>query len=1106
MIASFHRPFWVAVSALLFLVGCQDEEAAPSDSDVREVIQEVLPGLGGAGGAGACGAGDNGKLCDTDGDLCTIQTCVGTNCSAPDPGNVVDCTGSWPAVAATCQVPACEPTTGECTAAETAPDDYACASDGIACTDDVCDGGTCTHAEDNAFCNDSIGCTTDTCSSASGPGTGCTNAPSDAFCDDSESCTINTCNPAAAPGTGCEETNVIGPCPAGPGGPDAVACTEDICNSGVCDHNPIDSNCSDPNATDCQEAYCDITTDCSFRPLTTASPNPSTSYCDDQIDCTQFERCNAGTCVGTRTDSLCTGYAEECADSFCTGNSGTGCELRPSSKLDFVCGPPLGGSVCDLAEICDGLSPFCPTDQYASSSVECVPSSCSGGTQIDQVFCTGASPTCPASVPIDCDGHACDGGSPNQCLTSCSTNADCLSDFYCDTTTGDCLARLDPGGLCNADDNCGVGDVCVDGVCCNAPCAGQCEACNVTGFEGTCVAVPAGEAPHPGGTVGAARPACLSDGSTCGGACDGTNRSLCAYPPSGQQCAAADCNTTTNEAVEASTCNGAGSCITPTASDCAPYVCDGATCRGDCTQDSHCEGDLQCNGGVCVARFSNGQDCTVGSQCNSGLCVDGVCCDSTCGGQCEACNVAATRGTCSPVDGDPVGPRPACGGTGDCAGTCDGSNGSACSFPGRDQQCGEAECVNSTATLSAYCNGAGSCPAAQDVTCPDGCDGLLCANPECAVNADCSGDEVCRAGICVPPDPNGTTCSDSSDCESGNCVDGVCCDSVCGGQCEACDLAGSEGTCSPVPAGDSPRGGRTPCVDDGTICGGTCDGTTTDSCDYPTTGSCRTGDCADGIATVEASCNGTGLCPVLQQQDCGAGVSCDSGGTLCDGACATDPDACASGEYCSAGVCVNLIPSGSTCADDSQCNSGNCVDGYCCSSACDSQCAACDVPGSEGTCTPVEGTPHGARAACEGSGSCAARCDGEDVTECSFPGAARACGAAVCESGVETAPSACDGEGRCARGEQTACESLLCDGTECSNTCQTDEDCPGNELCDGGACVTDPLIDAVDKGSCGCRIPGERTPGKSGWPLALLTPLALLVLRRRKAARAKVSR
>ncbi len=52
----------------------------------------------------------------------------------------------------------------------------------------------------------------------------------------------------------------------------------------------------------------------------------------------------------------------------------------------------------------------------------------------------------------------------------------------------------------------------------------------------------------------------------------------------------------------------------------------------------------------------------------------------------------------------------------------------------------------------------------------------------------------------------GQACSVRDDCETGECVDGVCCGNQCEGPCEACDLPGHVGTCTPVPAFQDPDG------------------------------------------------------------------------------------------------------------------------------------------------------------------------------------------------------------------------------------------------------------------------------------------------------------
>src|SRR5207244_3389602 len=120
--------------------------------------------------------------------------------------------------------------------------------------------------------------------------------------------------------------------------------------------------------------------------------------------------------------------------------------------------------------------------------------------------------------------------------------------------------------------------------------------------------------------------------------------------------------------------------------------------------------------GVCAPHLGDGVSCGGGVQCASGFCVDGVCCNTACDGQCQACDVQGSAGQCTAATGAPHGARQACAsdGTG-CGGACDGANSASCTYP--VSACRGASCSAGVATLAAACDGAGHCPGVQTQTC-----------------------------------------------------------------------------------------------------------------------------------------------------------------------------------------------------------------------------------------------------------------------------------------------------------------------------------------------------------------------------------------------------
>ncbi len=152
----------------------------------------------------------------------------------------------------------------------------------------------------------------------------------------------------------------------------------------------------------------------------------------------------------------------------------------------------------------------------------------------------------------------------------------------------------------------------------------------------------------------------------------------------------------------------------------------------------------------------------------------------------------------------------------------------------------------------------------------------------------------------------GAMCMTSSMCPAGaSCVDGVCCSSACSGQCQACNAAGSVGTCVTIKG--PPVGTRSPCPqsDPSNICTMmVCDGTSATSCTSyvgkETT--CGVASCIDQIGTPGAVCQGDGGCVKVVPKSCGA-YACVS--DMCATTCNNSSE-CSPGNYCDidSGTCI----------------------------------------------------------------------------------------------------------------------------------------------------------------------------------------------------------
>jgi len=622
----------------------------------------------------------------------------------------------------------------------------------------------------------------------------------------------------------------------------------------------------------------------------------------------------------------------------------------------------------DGKQICAEAGKLCPDGYHCESDKTCwtnghrpdaspngVPEVASDATIKD----TNAEVASPADGPFDVDGGIDAVGRPN-------------------------------GAACMGNTECALGH-CVDGVCCESACLGQCSSCDEPdGGVGKCLIVtgmPRGNRAPCGGTA------------PCTARCDGTDGTACKYPGSDVQCSTGSC---LNGSVKtATTCNGAGACTSATASTCASNQCaDGSKCSGGCTAASCAVGTYCDATGVCLSGKANGDPCQSNTQCTSTFCVDSVCCSSACNGQCQACREPSNVGTCVTIVGAPRGTRAGCAGIqATCAGQCNGTLATACTYPGSTTVCTAAACSGSGSITSAStCNSSGSCSATTTTA--------------------CSGGTYCNGGSCVSQAANGAPCQIAAQCQSGNCTGAICC---AGGQ------TGCSGVCKNLAA-DSANCGA---------CGKQCSGSSCVNGVLTSASSCNAGACSAGATSPCSSnqCANGSMC----SGGCSAGMPCGNG-KYCDATASCQPTkgngaSCTSGIECTSTFCVDGVCCSSVC-------SGQCQ-----------ACKEPSTPGTCVTVSgaPRGGRPACAAA----QASCAGQCNGTSATACSYPGSASVCTAASCTGDFTlVSTSVCNGAGACSPANPSTCNSgSYCSGGTCTTQATNGGACQRTAQCQSGNCT-----------------------------------------------------
>jgi hypothetical protein len=148
---------------------------------------------------------------------------------------------------------------------------------------------------------------------------------------------------------------------------------------------------------------------------------------------------------------------EECDEGSDNGSSASCCTSSCLPRANGeLCRPAAGD--CDVAETCDGSSPTCPADDFASSSTVC---RFAAGTCDVAELCTGASTVCPPdsfepssttcrSATGECDvAEQCNGSSP-----SCPSDLHVSGGTPCTSDASICtLDQCNGAGMCVHPDN-----------------------------------------------------------------------------------------------------------------------------------------------------------------------------------------------------------------------------------------------------------------------------------------------------------------------------------------------------------------------------------------------------------------------------------------------------------------------------------------------------------------------------------------------------------------------------------------------------------------------------------------------------------------------------
>ncbi len=169
--------------------------------------------------------------------------------------------------------------------------------------------------------------------------------------------------------------------------------------------------------------------------------------CDESEVCDDLGLCPPDVLKPSGTECRPRGDTCDIAE-VCDGHSD--CPVDVLYGNEMPCRPQLGE--CDVEEHCDGHSLQCPPDRFKANGDVCKSASCENDVFSSAAFCSGTSGDCLSQMTT-CSPYRCSG---IVCATSCVSQNDCASNYFCGANN-QCELKRQDGQPCSSAAQCITG-------------------------------------------------------------------------------------------------------------------------------------------------------------------------------------------------------------------------------------------------------------------------------------------------------------------------------------------------------------------------------------------------------------------------------------------------------------------------------------------------------------------------------------------------------------------------------------------------------------------------------------------------------------------------